>query len=132
MKVFTLLLVGLVTLARAEDVKQAEAITHGAEVDIAKHLAAGKVTIVDFYADWCGPCRLVSPPLEQLAQTDSDIALRKIDIVEWTSPVAKQYRVFALPQVNVYDRKGELVGTVRGVDLESIQRYIAQAKESKK
>jgi thioredoxin 1 len=39
------------------------------------------VTVVDFYADWCGPCKQLSPSLEQMARTDPEIALRKIDIV---------------------------------------------------
>ena len=108
--------------------KPTDVISHGTEVDIAKHVAMGKITIVDFYADWCGPCRLVSPALERLAQTDVEIALRKIDIVNWDSPVATQYHVNVLPQVDVYNRKGALTCTVRGVDPESIQHCVAQAK----
>jgi thioredoxin 1 len=52
-----------------------EVISHGAQVDITKHLALGNVTIVDFYADWCGPCKQISPSLEQMARTDPEIAL---------------------------------------------------------
>jgi thiol-disulfide isomerase/thioredoxin len=105
-----------------------EVISHGAQVDITKHLALGNVTIVDFYADWCGPCRMVSPTLEQMAQTDPEIALRKIDIVNWNTAVVKQYNIHSIPQVNVYNRGGNLVGSVVGADLQAVERYVAQAK----
>ncbi len=107
---------------------QTEVITHGAQVDIAKHLALGNVTVVDFYADWCGPCKQLSPSLEQMAQTDPQIALRKIDIVNWNTAVVKQYNIRSIPQVNVYNRGGLLVGTVVGADAEEVKRYVAQAK----
>ena len=108
--------------------QQGEVITHGAPVDINRHLALGNVTVVDFYADWCGPCRELSPSLEQMASTDPEIALRKIDIVNGNTAVARQYNVHAIPQVNVYNRGGRLVGTVVGADIEQVRRYVAQAK----
>jgi thioredoxin 1 len=63
------------------------------------NIALGNVTIVDFYADWCGPCKAVDPMIKQLVQSDPEIAVRKIDIVEWGSAVAKQYHVSILPRV---------------------------------
>src|SRR5213083_472632 len=108
--------------------QQVEVISHGAQVDISKHFALGNVTVVDFYADWCGPCKQLSPSLEQMARTDPEIALRKIDIVNWKMPVARQYNVNSIPQVNVYNRGGSLVGTVNGADIDQIKRYVAQAK----
>ena len=110
--------------------QQAEVISHGGPVDIAKHLALGNVTVVDFYADWCGPCRQLSPSLEQMARTDPDIALRKIDIVNWKTAVVKQYNIRSIPQVNIYNRGGRLVGTVVGADVQEVKRYVAQAKTS--
>jgi thiol-disulfide isomerase/thioredoxin len=103
-------------------------ISHGAPVDINQHLAFGNVTVVDLYADWCGPCRRLSPSLEQMASSDPEIALRKIDIVNWRTAVAQQFNVHSIPQVNVYDRSGRLVGTVLGADFGKIRSYVAQAK----
>src|SRR5438046_8955634 len=105
-----------------------EVISHGAQVDINKHLALGTVTVVDFYADWCGPCRQLSPSLEQMARTDPEIALRKVDIVNWNTAVVKQYNIHSIPHVNVYNRGGRLVGTVVGADVDKVKSYIAQAK----
>jgi len=105
-----------------------EVISHGAQVDINQHLALGNVTVVDFYADWCGPCRQLSPSLEQMARSDPEIALRKVDIVNWRTPVARQFNLHSIPQVNVYNRGGILIGTVTGVDFEQVKRYVAQAK----
>lgn len=105
-------------------------ISHGSAVDITRHLALGNVTIVDFYADWCGPCKKISPSLEQLANSDPEVALRKIDIVNWNTPVVNQYKIHSIPHVNVYDRGGNLVGSVAGADFEEIRRYVAVAKRS--
>jgi len=107
-----------------------EVISHGAQVDINQHLASGNVTVVEFYADWCGPCRRLSPSLEQMASSDPEIALRKIDIVNWRTPVAQQFKIHSIRQVNVYDRGGRLVGTVMGADVDKVRSYVAQAKTS--
>jgi thioredoxin-like negative regulator of GroEL len=118
------------TMAAARRGEPIKVISHGAGVDLNQHLVLGNVTVIDFYADWCGPCRQFSPSLEQLATNDPEIALRKIDIVNWKTAVAQQFNIHSVPQVNVYDRRGRLVGTVLGVDLERVKSYVAQAKSS--
>ena len=107
-----------------------EVIKGGDEVDVKKHLAAGKITLIEFYADWCGPCKMISPALEELAKTDPDIALCKIDIVNWQSAVSRQYGIHSIPCVVVFDRKGEIVGVMRGVDPDALKGYISQAKRT--
>src|SRR4029077_10412245 len=105
-----------------------EVIFHGAQVDINKHLALGNVTVVDFYAYCCGPCRQLSPSLEQMARSDPEIALRKVDIVNWRTAGARKFDIHSIPQVNVYNRGGALIGTVNGADFKQVKRYVAQAK----
>jgi thiol-disulfide isomerase/thioredoxin len=116
------------TASVARSGQSIEVISRGAQVDINQHLAFGNVTVVDFYADWCGPYRRFSPSLEQMARSDPEIALRKIDIVNWKTAVVQQFNIHSIPQVNIYDRSGRLVGTVLGVDFQKVKSYVAQAK----
>jgi len=81
-----------------------EVISHGAQVDIKQHLVPGSITVIDFYADWCGPCRQLSPNLEQMARSDPEVALCKIDIVNWKTAVVQQFNIHSIPQVNVCGR----------------------------
>lgn len=103
----------------------------GSRVDIRKHLVPGKVTIVDFYADWCGPCRAIAPFLEGLAGNDPDVYLRKVDIKDWHSPVAQQYAIRSIPRIEVYDRRGNEVPLGGGDRQSAIRTAVAKAKEAK-
>ena len=118
------------TMAAARRGEPIKVISHGAHVDINQQLVPGNVTVIDFYADWCGPCRQFSPSLEQMARDDAEIALRKIDILNWKTAVVQEFDIHSIPQVNVYDRSGRLVGTVLGGDLERVKSYVAQAKSN--
>ena len=85
----------------------------------------GKVTLVYFHADWCAPCKQLTPALEKMAATDADIALRKIDL---TDPGSVEDPNIRLPLVKGYNRGGSLVGTVVGLDVDKVKSYFRQAK----
>lgn len=82
----------------------------GREIGLDELLVPGSVTIVDFYADWCGPCRQISPNLERLALNTPNVYLRKVDIVNWKTPVARQYGLRSIPNIRVFDPRGKAVG----------------------
>jgi thiol-disulfide isomerase/thioredoxin len=101
----------------------------GERVDLPSLLAEGKVTIVDFFAPWCGPCRQISPVLEKIARDDPNIALLKIDIVNWGTPVATQFGLQAIPNIRVFDRNKNPVGNPAS-DIGTVVANVKQAKGS--
>ncbi len=69
--------------------------------------------LVDFWADWCGPCRAVSPILDQIAAENAGkIRLVKVD-VDANPQVAMKYQITSIPAMKVY-QGGEVVKTVIG------------------
>ena len=101
----------------------------GQEVDLPSLMAPGKITIVDFYAEWCGPCRRISPQLEKLAKTDPDVFLLKIDIVNWNTPIIRQFGIESVPNMRVFDRTGKQLGDATH-DLNLVMKRVEQAKGS--
>jgi thioredoxin 1 len=99
----------------------------GQEVNLASLLVPGKITVVDFYADWCGPCRSLSPHLERLARENPEVNVVKVDIVKWNTPVTRQYDIRSVPNVRVYDRLGRAVGCPTS-NFTQVLRAVEQAR----
>ena len=94
----------------AEDLKgDVRTISKGEPVDLDANAVKGKYTIYDFYADWCAPCRMLDPQLRSLAAAHDNVAIRKIDIVDWTSPVVTQHEVQDLPHMILYGPDGQMM-----------------------
>lgn len=91
----------------------AENIKHLSDENFKDEVAKG-VTLVDFYADWCGPCRMIAPLLEELSHELKDQAsIVKVD-VENAQDTAGQYGITSVPTLVVF-KDGQVVEQVVGV-----------------
>lgn len=113
-------------------------VTHGDKIRIKDHLAPGKITIFDYYADWCGPCHLLTPKLERLLLEYEDVALRKVDLVDYETKAAQQatreFRLPGLPFTRVFSDRGKLLGQIHGNRIEEIEAFVrrhARIREQK-
>lgn len=75
-------------------------------------LNSNKPVLLDFYADWCGPCRMVGPIVSEIANERSDVKVGKINVEEQPE-LAAQFQVMSIPMLAVI-KNGKLENRVVG------------------
>ncbi len=80
-------------------------------------------TLVDFYADWCGPCKMLAPILEEVKDEYPDIDFIKVN-VDNESELASTYRIMSIPAVFLF-KDGEMIAKTGGLQpKEAIKAFI--------
>jgi thioredoxin 1 len=91
-----------------ENMKHFDGPTFEADV-----LKASEPVVVDFYADWCGPCRMMTPAVEQLAdELVGKVVIGKLD-VDANQEIAIRYQIMGIPTLGLF-REGQLVDRLIG------------------
>ncbi|MFT5683018.1 MAG: thioredoxin 1 [Myxococcota bacterium] len=101
------------------------------------------IVIIDFWAEWCGPCKRFAPVFEEISEKYPDIVFAKVD-TQAEPEVAGYFQIRAIPtlavfrdQVGIYQNSGampphafeELIGQVRETDMDEVRKKIAEQKE---
>lgn len=64
-------------------------------------LNSNKTILVDFYADWCGPCKMMSPIIDKIAEENTNIKVGKLNVDE-AQDIAVKYNVMSIPTIIIY------------------------------
>ena len=87
-----------------------EQISSVAEFDAV--LSGNKSVFVDFFATWCGPCKMVGPVVEKISETEADVKFVKVDVDE-VGELAQRYGIMSIPALMAF-KEGEKVGEIVG------------------
>ena len=79
--------------------------------------------LVDFYADWCGPCKMLSPTVDEVAQENDDIKVVKVNVDE-SQNTAIKYQVMSIPTLVVIKNGNEVNRSVGVIDKEEVLNMI--------
>ena len=83
-------------------------------------------TLVDFYADWCGPCKMLSPILEELSEEYPSIKFIKVN-VDNDMNLASRYSIMSIPTIYIF-KDGKLIVSTQGYrDKDGMKLYIEDA-----
>ena len=95
--------------------------------ELTKKLSETRIAIVDFYATWCGPCKVISPVLDDIKKENSEVGVIKIDI-EDNDVLCDEFSVRSVPTL-LFFKEGELVDmTVGNVPKNEILKRINNLK----
>jgi thiol-disulfide isomerase/thioredoxin len=101
--------------SQQDKIKAINAFNPGAEFAVETYLQKGKINVVDFFSDYCPPCRQISPLLKKLDKQRQDLVVLPVDInrkgikgIDFFSPLAQQYKISAVPHFQIYDAEGNL------------------------
>ena len=87
------------------------------EAQFDQEINSANKTLVDFYADWCGPCKMIAPILEVIAEERNDINVLKINVDELPR-IAGRFGITSIPTLMVF-QNGQLLQTSLGYKAKS-------------
>ncbi|MBP5512936.1 thioredoxin [Candidatus Saccharibacteria bacterium] len=84
-----------------------------------------KKVLVDFYADWCGPCRMIKPIIEEIAENNDDVKIVSINI-ENEGELAEKYSISSIPCLVIFENGEEIKRSIGLISKNNIEKMIGE------
>nr|CUU98443.1 hypothetical transcript [Hymenolepis microstoma] len=103
----------------------ASAVKHiSSKKELEDIIKGDKLVVCDFYATWCGPCKVLGTKLEALAKENIDVVFVKVDVDE-LEDLAQEHDILAMPTIVIF-KKGASVARSIGAAIEKVKTEIAK------
>ncbi|CCY79952.1 thioredoxin [Mycoplasma sp. CAG:877] len=83
-------------------------------------LIKNKLVLVDFYATWCGPCRMISPIIDEVAKETTDLMVVKVDVDKYPN-IATKYGIMSIPTLKVFKNGKEEKTSIGYIEKDAIK-----------
>lgn len=109
--------------------------------DFARTIEDNGIVLIDFWAEWCGPCRMFAPWYEEVSQEHTDVVFAKVD-TEAEQALAGSFGIRSIPTLMAFrdgillyreagalpkEALGQLVDQVKALDMDDVRRQVAEA-----
>lgn len=92
------------------------------EEDFKNYIKEEKV-LVDFYADWCGPCKMLGSIIEDLEKELTDILILKINVDNYES-IAKEYKIMSIPTLILFEKGNQVNKHIGFLNPEELKKFV--------
>ena len=86
--------------------------------------AGEKLVVIDFYATWCGPCKIIAPKLEEMSGEMENVVFLKVDVDE-NEEAAQEYNISAMPTF-IFIKNQEKVADLMGANVDKLKELVNQ------
>ena len=88
-------------------------------------IESNKIVVVDFFANWCGPCKMLSPVIEDLSNEMIDVTFLKVDVDNFNE-IASEFQIMSIPAIIIF-KDGKVVGKSVGFQpKDALKKLISQ------